>query len=468
MTDTTAMPTTGVAPPEPGPDTPAAKATPLRWRLANRPDVRFGHAAGGVAGILAAAAVLAFVVEVTDSKPRLPGVGFNLVLIAVALTAGFFVRGPVRSAGVAAIAIALPQVWLFAIAGGGGSIGRSDYRIILALSVGSYLLFYLLTWTRGRAIFLGLVLFFGASWIVFEVTSANTPLALDVASQAQSGSTNDAANVLGGDGKTTETAIVDLTIAVALLGTAVVLDRRRRPGMATPFLLVGGIYAVNAALTFGVDTKNVYATGAFVAVAGVAIGLAGSLGRRRGTSWIGAIVLLAGVVTVIAQGTADTASGSDNAGVFGGFALAGAAVLLLAGVLVARALREPIDGGEPFTSRAPTAPEPALVSAPTEGAPADVATAPAAPVAAAPVVPIAWGAAAEAPAETPDEHVAPAETPVAPTAPEADDEATTPAPAEVAPEDVPAAPSADTPDAPDATATTDEPAGDEETPPPPA
>jgi hypothetical protein len=391
MTETTSTMPSATAP-EPAPDAADAKAAPLRWRLAHRPDVRFGHAAGGVAGILAAAAVVAFVVAVTESDARLPGVGFNLALIAVALATGFFLRGPVRSAGVAAIAIAVPQVWFFAIAGDGGALGRGDYRIILALSVAGYLLFYLLTWTRGRAIFLGLVLFFGASWIVFEATSANTPLAIDAASEAQSGSTNEAGNVLGGNGKTTETAIVDLTIAAALLGTAVVLDRRRRPGMATPFLLVGGVYAVNAALTFGVDAKNVYATGAFVAVAGVAIGLAGSLGRRRGTSWIGAIVLLAGVVTVIAQATGDVASSGDNAGVFGGFALAGAAVLLLAGILVSHGLHEPVDGGEPFTPHAPRppAPDPALVGAPAEAAP-DVTPGPAAAVAA----PIAWGTAAE-------------------------------------------------------------------------
>ncbi len=75
------------------------------------------------------------------------------------------------------------------------------------------------------------------------------------------------------------------------------LDRKRRAGAATPCLLVGGLYAVYAAIGFGADVDDVYAAGAFVAIAGLTIGLAGSLGRRRGTSWIGSIVVLAGAVT---------------------------------------------------------------------------------------------------------------------------------------------------------------------------
>src|SRR6185503_2043665 len=106
-----------------------APETPFRWRLAHRPDLRFGHAAGGVAGILAAAAIFAFVIEVTDDDATLPGVGFNLVLIAAALAAGYFVRGPVRSAAVAALLFAIPQVWLFAIIGDGEGVDRGDFRI---------------------------------------------------------------------------------------------------------------------------------------------------------------------------------------------------------------------------------------------------------------------------------------------------------------------------------------------------
>src|SRR5262249_14275925 len=54
MTETTVMPAA---------DGPAHES-PFGWRLSHRPDIWFGHAAGGVAGVLVAAAVLAFVIEV--------------------------------------------------------------------------------------------------------------------------------------------------------------------------------------------------------------------------------------------------------------------------------------------------------------------------------------------------------------------------------------------------------------------
>ena len=368
MTDTTTL---DIA--EPAGDTPAAKAAPFRWRLAHRPDVRFGHAAGGVAGILVAASVVAFIVAATGDKPRVPGVAFSVGLILVVLGAGFMVRGPVRSAAVSALTIAVPMLWLFAVLGGGGRVERGDFRMILLLTVASYLVLYLLTWTRGRAVLLGLALIFAANWIVFEVASQDVPFAIGIVDQAQSRGLGNPSGVFSGDDKTTETAATTLAVAVVLLGTGVVLDRKRRAGAATPFLLVGGLYAVNAAIAFGADVNDVYATGAFVVVAGLAIGLAGSLGRRRGTSWIGSIVVLAGAVTLIARGTVDTATSGDGTAVrFGIYALLGALVLLGVGILVARQLDEPIDGGEPATPRPPKPPaptpepipEPALVGAP--------------------------------------------------------------------------------------------------------
>ncbi|MBM3660667.1 MAG: hypothetical protein FJW95_14365, partial [Actinobacteria bacterium] len=350
MTDTTTTldaVTTPVAPAE----------SPWRWRLAHRPDVRFGHAAGGVAGLLVAAACFAAVVGISpDDDPQIPGVGIHLGLIVVALIAGWKVRGPVRSAAVAALAIAIPMLWLFAIFGDDGGGGRGDFRLLLLLTTGSYAVLYLLTWTRGRAVLLGLALLFAANWVVFEVASQDVPFAADVAGQTLSGGVGDPDVVTGGD-KATETGIAELIVAGVLLGAGVVLDRRRKPGAATPCLLVGGINAVAAAVVLGADIDNVYTLGGFVLLAGVAIGLAGTLGRRRGTSWIGALVALAGAVIMVVKGTTQTASdgGSDAAWSFAGYALVAAAILLVVGILVARAFDEPIDGGEPAPPRPPTA-----------------------------------------------------------------------------------------------------------------
>jgi hypothetical protein len=343
--------------------------TAFRWRLDHRPDVRFGHAAGGVAGILIAAAVVAFVVEVTDDDATLPGVGFNLLIIAAALAVGFRYRGPVRSAAVGALVVAIPQVWLFAIAGDGEGVDRGDWRAILLLTVATYAVLYALTWTRVRAVLLGLALLVAAGWLVFEVADQPTLFGIERGDLiARSGLGGPRVLLSDPDDTLTETGIVEALIAVAGLGTAVVLDRRGKAGAATPFLVVGSLYALGAAVTLGIDIEDWYAGGILAAIAGLAIGLAGSLGRRRATSWFGSAVLLAGTVVIVAQGTEDTVSGGDGAAaVFGAFALLGAALLLMVGLFTSRACAEPLDGGEPFVPRPPRppTPEPATLAAPT-------------------------------------------------------------------------------------------------------
>jgi hypothetical protein len=159
---------------------------------------------------------------------------------------------------------------------------------------------------------------------------------------------------------------------------------------------------VSAAVALGADAEDVYVVGIFVALAGLAIGLAGTLGRRRGTSYVGAAILLVGALVVVGKGTSDSASGDGSAAVFGAFALIAAAVLLVVGVLVARAANEPIDGGEPAVVKPPAPePEPALVGAPaadtTAGAPTADAPTTDAPTTEAPTVEAAEAPPDEAP-----------------------------------------------------------------------
>jgi hypothetical protein len=288
-------------------------------------------------------------------------------------------------------------VWLFAIIGDGEGVDRGDFRVILLLSVATYVMFYALMWTRGRAILLGVALLLFTNWIVFEVADQPTPLGVGGAAQSRLGF--DGPQDVFGD-NLTETGITELIIAVILLGGGVVLDRRGRAGAATPLLFVGGLSALNAAATLGADAEDVYVVGLFVALAGLTIGLAGSLGKRRGTSWVGAAVLLIGALVVVGKGTADSANSDDGTGaVFGAFALLAAAVLLVIGVLVARALAEPIDGGEPAVLKPPKPePEPALVAAPSEPTAADTAPTEAAPT---PGEPETWAGPEPAPEPEP-------------------------------------------------------------------
>src|SRR5262249_46520824 len=169
----------------------------------------------------------------------------------------------------------------------GKSFSRGDFRLIMLLTIAAYVILYLMTWTRGHAILLGLAVLLAASWPVFEAADQSTPFGVDRVAQSEtSGVTNPSGLANSSNDKQTETAAIEIVIAVTLLGGGVLLDRRGRAGAATPLLLVGSLYAIFAASTLGTDVDNVYATGCFVIVAGVMIGIAGSFRRRRPTPWI--------------------------------------------------------------------------------------------------------------------------------------------------------------------------------------
>lgn len=398
MTETALPPVTDTA------DGSVPAPSPFRWRVANRPDTRFGHAAGGAAGLLIVAAIVSFVFAIDNDDPQIAGIGFSILLIVVAVAVGFFVRGPVRSAAITCLVLALPFLWLFAVLGDAENVQRSDIRTIFLLVVVSYVVMYALTWTRGRAVFLGGALLLAGNWLIFEIADQDLPFGFGAAEQVQRGLSG--SGPFGVQDNSRTVAVVSVVIAVVLLAAGVILDRRRASGTATPFLVVGAIYAISGALALGTDVEDVYATGIFVAIAGLAIGLAGTLGRRRATSWLGAIVLLSGAGTVVIQGTDDSVSGNGGEEVLGAFALIAAAVLLVIGVLTARVATEPIDGGEPIPVKppkpepeaptpepAPVAPAPPAAAAPTatepvvDDAPQPEAPAPEAPTAPAPAAP---------------------------------------------------------------------------------
>jgi hypothetical protein len=350
--------------------------SPFRWRIEHRPDTRFGHAAGGVAGALVVAAMVAFVAAIDNDDPQVAGVLLSIVVLAAAVFAGYWQRGPIRSAAVTAIVLAFPVLWIFAVIGDGDRTKASDVRLVFILITVSYLAMYLLTWTRGRGVLLGGTLFVAASWIVYEVADPSSGFGFRGGGPFGGGGL-DSSNPFGND-NSRAVAVVMVLIGVGFLAATALLDRRRRHGIATPFLVVGAIYAILGAYALGADMDSVYATGIFVALAGLAIGAAGMFGDRRATSWLGALVLLGGAVTVVAQGTEDSASGGGGEELFGLFALVAAVVLLVIGIFVARTANEPLDGGEPIIDTTPL-PEPSLIAA-VPDSPAPEAAAAEAPV----------------------------------------------------------------------------------------
>jgi hypothetical protein len=317
----------------------------LGWRVVRRPRPGFAHVLGAAAGAFLVVAVVAFVVEATSDDPTAPGVIFDGVLVAVALLLGARAPGPLRSACVTALVFAVPLVWIFAFFGA-SDFGRGEVRGVYLLTLASYLLLYLLTWTKGRAIFLAGALLIFASWVGFEVAGGGNNAVLPFQNQAVSSSSSTPvtvggnATVAGGDDNVDSTATVTLVIGLAFLAVGAGLDRKRYAGAATPFVAIGAFETLVGAIVLG-GNDSVLLGGLLAVAAGAAVGLVGSRGdRRRATTWIGVLAVFGGLVAVLIDISPDSAAG------VGAIALGFAVVLGALAWWLAPLLGEPDDGDD--------------------------------------------------------------------------------------------------------------------------
>ena len=327
----------------------------LGWRVEQRPKPGFAHVLGAAAGAFLVVAVVAFVVEVTSDDPTTPGVLFTLALVVLALGAGLRAPGPLRSACVTAIVLAVPLIWCFGFFGGGNA-GRGEIRGVYLLTLASYLLFYFLTWTKGRAVFLAAILLFFASWAALEVSGSGSssivPFQSEVSNSSGSATTNFGltgnSSLSTTEDTTDSTATVALVIGLVFLGVGAALDRKRYAGAATPFVAVGALETLVGAIVLGGNDSLLL--GGFLAVAaGAVVGIIGAHGdRRRATTWIGVLAVFGGLVAVLSDIAPSSAAG------VGGIALGFAVALGSVAWWLAPVLGEPDDGYEPVPP--PTAP----------------------------------------------------------------------------------------------------------------
>ena len=242
----------------------------------------------------------------TNTDPTTPGVLFCLVLIVAALLLGMRAPGPIRAACVTATVLAVPLLWFFGFFGG-GSAGRGELRGVYLLTLVSYALLYLLTWTKGRAIFLAGALLVFASWVTFEVGDA-TPASCRSrarsrrrATRTTFGTARRPVDLLHSSDTTDGSATAALVIGLVFLGAAVGARPARLEGAATPFVAVGAIETLAGAIVLGGNDSLLL--GGLLAIASVrVVGLVGGHGdRRRATTWIGVLVVFGGCVAIIAD-----------------------------------------------------------------------------------------------------------------------------------------------------------------------
>ena len=269
--------------------------TRLGWRVEQRPRPGFAHVLGAAAGAFLVVAVVAFVIEANRTDPTTPGVVFDLILVAAALAAGTIAPGPLRAACVTALVLAVPLVWIFGFFGG-GNVGRGEIRAVYLLTLLSYLVLYLLGWTKARAIFLAGTLLVFASWATFEVADSSTsvvPFQNTITNSTGSGSSSSSSSGFSTgttstqfttQGDTTDTTDATATVALAIglvfLGIGAALDRKRYAGAATPFIAVGAIETIAGAIVLGANDSRLLG-GLLAVAAGAVVGLVGGRGDRR-------------------------------------------------------------------------------------------------------------------------------------------------------------------------------------------
>jgi hypothetical protein len=348
----------------------------LGERTVRRPEPAFAHVLGAAAGAFAVVAIVAFVVEVSSSDPTAPGVGFDAALAVLAFVLGFRAPGPLRSAAVTILVLAIPVTWFFALFGDGGG-GRDEIRGLYLLTLATYLVLYLVGWTRGRAVLLAGVLVFFAAWVTFEFAGdsasvfpfqdqVSTPFSVPGSTSGSGGTSFGSSGTsvtVNGSSTNDDAATAALVVGVVFLVAGAVLDRRGLAGAATPFIGVGAVEAIAGSISLG-SGNGTLAAGLLAAAAGALIGVIGARGQgRRGSTWLGVLTVFGGLVAVLVD------IAPSSAAAIGGIALGFAVGLGALAVWLAPRLGEPDDSG---MRSGPGTPVPALAAAPAR-APTDEA-----------------------------------------------------------------------------------------------
>jgi hypothetical protein len=271
---------------------------------------------------------------------RVPGILLCLVLAAAGyVLLHWFAESPAATAGVTAIALAVPPFFYFLTFDADGTPPWSAEGI-LALSALVWLVSYVMGPARGRPLLLGAGLV-AVVLLAFQLTEEPFSAGFETTFVDESPFApaepfpsdepfpgDDEFAGQGDEPDPTTLGIISLVFGAAYLVAARLLDRRGFAGTATPFV-VASLAAIPAGIAFlGEDLEQAGAGGAAI-VAGLVVAWLGARGGRRASTVIGAGGVALGIVLIIADAMEESSPTSIGVALL----IAGGAVALGAQLL---------------------------------------------------------------------------------------------------------------------------------------
>ena len=247
---------------------------------------------------------------------RLPGILLCLVLVANSYALlHWFAETPAATAGVTAIALAVPPFFYFLTFDADGAPPWSA-EAILALSAVVWLVSYVMGPARGRPLLLGAglvaVVLLAFQFMEepfstgFEATFVDeSPFAPGEPLPGEEPFPGDEFTTQGDEPDPTTLGIISLVFGGAYLVATRLLDRRRFAGTATPFVVVS-LAAIPAGIAFLGEDLEAVGAGAAAIVAGLVVAWVGARSGRRASTVIGAGGVALGIVLIIADAMEDS------------------------------------------------------------------------------------------------------------------------------------------------------------------
>jgi hypothetical protein len=242
---------------------------------------------------------------------RVPGIILCLVVAAVGYALlHWFAETPAATAGVTAIALAVPPFFYFLTFDADGAPPWSA-EAILALSAVVWLVSYVMGPARGRPLLLGAglvaVVLLAFQFMEepfstgFEPTFVDeSPFAPEEPFPGEEQFPGEEFTTQGDEPDPTTLGIISLVFGAAYLVAARLLDRRGFAGTATPFV-VAALAAIPAGIAFLGEDLEAAGAGAAAIVSGLAVTWVGARSGRRASTVIGAGGVALGIVLVIAD-----------------------------------------------------------------------------------------------------------------------------------------------------------------------